>query len=208
MLSHFQYCSTVWYHCSATNARCIEQILERALKCVYSNYTALYESLLNKSCMPSLEVGRQMYIAIQIFKILNDLASDLKTLSHPQLRKFLKYPENTSHKEGATCPKNLFAKGIENNQRPQNLTLPARVFFCLIQSIMDRCRFFDQMWWYSYLTINQCEMFYVPFIHIINIINIINHIRKQYKFSYIIFNLLLCAKMYYVSFNHIIYVLI
>ena len=43
-------------------------------KCVYSNHTASYESLLNKARLPSLEVGRQMNIAIQTFKILNDLS--------------------------------------------------------------------------------------------------------------------------------------
>ena len=74
ILSHFQYCSAVWYHCSAPNARCMEKIQERALKCVYSNPTASYESLLNKARLPSLEVGRQMNIAIQTFEILNDLA--------------------------------------------------------------------------------------------------------------------------------------
>ena len=35
ILSHFQYCSAVWYHSSAPNARCMEKIQERALKCVY-----------------------------------------------------------------------------------------------------------------------------------------------------------------------------
>ena len=47
---------------------------ERALKCVYSNLTASNESLLNKARLPSLEVGTQMNVAIQTFKILNDLA--------------------------------------------------------------------------------------------------------------------------------------
>ena len=46
ILSHFQYCSAVWYHCSALNTHCIQ---EKALKCVYSNHTASYESLLNKA---------------------------------------------------------------------------------------------------------------------------------------------------------------
>ena len=45
-------------------------------------------------------------------------------------------------------------------------------------------------------------MFYVAFIQIINLSNI------QYKFSSIIFNLLLCTEMYYVTFNHISYALI
>ena len=35
ILSHFQYRSVVWYHCSAPNARCMEKIQERAVKCVY-----------------------------------------------------------------------------------------------------------------------------------------------------------------------------
>ena len=54
ILSHFQYCSAVWYHCSAPDARCMEKIQERALKCVYSNHTAFYESLLNKARLPTL----------------------------------------------------------------------------------------------------------------------------------------------------------
>ena len=70
ILSHFQYCSVVWYHCSAPNARCMEKIQERVLNCVYSKYTASYESLLNKARLPSLEVGRQMNIAIQTSKSL------------------------------------------------------------------------------------------------------------------------------------------
>ena len=74
ILSHFQYCSAAWYHCSASNDLCMEKIQERALKCVYSKHTASYESLLNKARLPSLEVGRQMNIAIPIFQILNDLA--------------------------------------------------------------------------------------------------------------------------------------
>ena len=70
ILSHFKYCSAVWYHCTAPNARCMEKIQERALNCVYSKHTASYESLLNKARLPSLEVGRQMNIAIQTFKFL------------------------------------------------------------------------------------------------------------------------------------------
>ena len=54
--------------------------------------------------------------------------------------------------------------------------------------------------WYIYLIINKCEMFYTTF----------NHIIFSYtaSFSYIIFYLLLCAKMYYVIFNQLIYIII
>ena len=92
----------------------MEKIQERALKCVYSNHTASYESLLNKARLPSLEVGRQMNIAIQTFKILNDLAP-------PYLLE-------------------LIEKRIENNQKPQNFQRwPASLFFHLIDSKI-RCR--------------------------------------------------------------------
>ena len=53
----------------------MEKIQERALKCVYSINTASNEYLLNKARLPSLEAGRQMNIAIQTFKILNDLGT-------------------------------------------------------------------------------------------------------------------------------------
>ena len=49
ILSHFKYCSAVWYHYSAPNTRCMEKIQGRALKGVYYNHTASYESLLNKA---------------------------------------------------------------------------------------------------------------------------------------------------------------
>ena len=52
----------------------MEKIQERALKCLYSNHTASYESLLNNLDLLSMEVGRQINIAIQTLKILNDLA--------------------------------------------------------------------------------------------------------------------------------------
>ena len=60
ILSHFQNSSAVWYHCTAPNARCMEKIQERALKCVYSNHSASYESLVNKARLSSLQVGRQI----------------------------------------------------------------------------------------------------------------------------------------------------
>ena len=71
---HFQNCSDAWHQCSSLNASCMVNIQEKALKCVYSNHTASYESFLNKSRFSSLEVGRQINIANQTFKILNDLS--------------------------------------------------------------------------------------------------------------------------------------
>ena len=61
--------------------------MENIQECVYSNHTASYESLLNKARLPSLEVGRQMNIAIQTLKILSDLAPTyLLEMSHTQYK--------------------------------------------------------------------------------------------------------------------------
>ena len=67
-----------------------------------------------KARLPSLEVGRQMNIAIHTFTILSDLAPTYflelieKTMSHPKFKIFWKYPESFSHEEGATWNKFLF----------------------------------------------------------------------------------------------------
>ena len=133
----------------------MEKIQERVLKCVYSNHTASYESLLNKARLPSLEVGRQMNIAIQTFKILNDLAptylleliekrcrtrslrNSENILKIPLMNKFLLHfgPYNLE----------LFARGIENNQRPQNFQRwPESLIFHFIESKI-RCRSFENV---------------------------------------------------------------
>ena len=107
-----------------------------------------------KARLPPLEVGREMNIVIQNFKMLNDLAPMyLRKLIETRCRKrqfktFRKYPENSSHEEGATWNKflllfgsknlELFVRGIENNQRPQNCQRwPASTFFYLIEIIID-----------------------------------------------------------------------
>ena len=74
ILSHFQYCSVVWYHCSKC-LLCGKDSREGSKVCLFQPYRPIiYESLLNKTRLQSLEVGRQMNIAIQTFKIPNDLA--------------------------------------------------------------------------------------------------------------------------------------
>ena len=93
-----------------------------------------------------------MNIAIQTFKMPNDLAPTyLLELIEKQCRiailEILKNPENFSHEDGATWnkflllfgPQNLkiFARGIENDQRPQNFQRwPASLFVYLIESII------------------------------------------------------------------------
>ena len=73
-----------------------------------------------------------MNIAIQTFKILNDLSPTylLELIKKRCRTRNLRNSENSSHEEGATWnkflllfgPQNLelFARGIENYQRPEN----------------------------------------------------------------------------------------
>ena len=56
------------------NTKKIEKIQERALRFIYRDYDSSYESLLLKSQFPSLKVRRLRAIALEAFKILNNLS--------------------------------------------------------------------------------------------------------------------------------------
>ena len=68
ILSHFTYCCLVWHFCGSTLANRLEKIQYRALKFVYSDHSADYESLLKRAKLPSLELARNRKILINIFK--------------------------------------------------------------------------------------------------------------------------------------------
>ena len=52
----------------------IEKIQEKALRFIYRDYDSSYESFLMKSQLPSLKVRRMRAIALEAFKILNNLS--------------------------------------------------------------------------------------------------------------------------------------
>ena len=62
----------------------IEKIQEMALRFISRDYDSSYESLLMKSQLPSLKVRRLLAIALEAFKIFNNLfpvyLNDLLTL--------------------------------------------------------------------------------------------------------------------------------
>ena len=45
ILSHFQYCSAVWYHCSVSNARCMEKIQEKAIPIITPHMSSSWRKL-------------------------------------------------------------------------------------------------------------------------------------------------------------------
>ena len=74
ILSNFNFCPLTWHFCSKNNTSKIEKIQERALRFVYEDYTSSYDELLTKANLPALHVRRLRTMAIDTFKILNNLA--------------------------------------------------------------------------------------------------------------------------------------
>ena len=74
ILSNFNYCPLTWHFCGEVNTKKIEKIQVKPLRFIYSDYCSSYESLLIKSQLPSLKVRRMRTIALEPFKILNNLS--------------------------------------------------------------------------------------------------------------------------------------
>ena len=73
IMSNFNYCPLTLHFCGEKNTKKIEKIQERALRFIYRDYDSSYESLLMKSQLPSLKIRRLRAIALEAFKILNNL---------------------------------------------------------------------------------------------------------------------------------------
>ena len=188
-----------------------------SLKCVYANHTASYESLLNKARLPSLEVGRQMNITIQTFKILNDLAPTYllelieKRCRTRNLRNSKNNPKiplrrRLRHGTNYFCflaPKiwNSLPEALRITRDLKLSEMACKLIFLFIWE-HNRGSSLDKIMWYIYLIINKCQMLHATFNHIFSFL------IYSIIFSYIIFILLLCAKIYHVFFNQLIYILI
>ena len=71
IMSNFNYCLLTGHFCGEKK---IEKIQERDLRFIYRDYDSGYESLLLKSQLPPLKVRRLRAIALEAFKILNNLS--------------------------------------------------------------------------------------------------------------------------------------
>ena len=101
ILCPFQFCSIVWHFCGAGNTEKTEKIQERGLRFVYGDYNSDYDSLLCKSKMLSLKLVRGRNIAIQTYKIKNNLAPTyLKELITPIQNSKFHLPLFTSIRHG------------------------------------------------------------------------------------------------------------
>ena len=71
-MSNFNYCPLVWHFCEEVNTKKIKKLPERALRFIYQDYVSGYDTLLNKSQLPSLRVRRLWAIALEAFKSLSN----------------------------------------------------------------------------------------------------------------------------------------
>ena len=63
-----------WHFCSDCNTKKMEKAQERALRFVYEDFSSSYEDFLHKKTgIPSLHIRRMRIMAIEVFKILNEL---------------------------------------------------------------------------------------------------------------------------------------
>ena len=72
--SQFSYCPLVWMFCSREINRKINYIHEQALRIVYNEYTSSFNELLVKDSSVSIHHRNIQYVAIEMYKIVNNLS--------------------------------------------------------------------------------------------------------------------------------------
>ena len=63
-----------WHFCTDKNTNKIEKVQERALCFVYNDYSSTYLELVDKAKVPTLQVRRIRTMALETFKIINNLS--------------------------------------------------------------------------------------------------------------------------------------
>ncbi len=69
------YCPLVWHMCSVLDCKKVEKIQERALCYVLSDFNDTYCNLLQRASKGTLYLSRLRILAIEIFKVLNDMSA-------------------------------------------------------------------------------------------------------------------------------------
>ena len=72
--SQFSYCPLIWMFCSRTSNNSLNHIHERALRLTYNNYFDTYDQLLLISNESTIHKKNLNFLAIEIFKCMNDLS--------------------------------------------------------------------------------------------------------------------------------------
>ena len=59
ILSHFNFCSSIWHYCSMRDLRKIEKLQYKALKYVYNDFKSSYTDLRKMANRPLMYIERQ-----------------------------------------------------------------------------------------------------------------------------------------------------
>ena len=70
--SNFSYCPVSWIFCGKRNSTKLEKLQERALRFVFSDCNSSYDELLKRGNMLSLCVYRLRFLAIEMYKCVNN----------------------------------------------------------------------------------------------------------------------------------------
>ena len=73
VLSNFNYCPLVWFVCSSTSLRKIENLDKRAVRFLLNDYASSYEQLLQKSSKASINLKNHRALCTEVFKTMIDL---------------------------------------------------------------------------------------------------------------------------------------
>ncbi len=73
VVSNFMYCPLIWHLCSVSDSKKVDKIQERALRYVLSDFNDTYCNLLQRASKSTLYLSRLRILAIEIFKVLNDM---------------------------------------------------------------------------------------------------------------------------------------
>ena len=73
LLANFNYCPLVWLFCNKALKQKQEYIQKRALRFLYEDYESDYDTLLQRANKPTIELRKLRFLAIEIFKTINDL---------------------------------------------------------------------------------------------------------------------------------------
>ena len=74
VVSNFMYCPLIWHMCSISDSKKIEKVQERALHYVLNDFNDTYYNLLQRTSKSTLYLTRLRFLAMEIFKVLNDMS--------------------------------------------------------------------------------------------------------------------------------------
>ena len=84
--ANFNYCPLVWHFSTCESIRKIEKMQKRCLRIALDDYDSDYNVLLRKSGKVTMEIKLLRVLAIEIFKIVNNLNPNyMKDIFTPKL---------------------------------------------------------------------------------------------------------------------------